>query len=437
MAITITDTPNALTVKGQQLIYTATSTQTGSVGFKYIVIVKNEAATQIGKFYIARNPENILIFNLRGVIDGLVKTDTVDSQQSDGIIHNLPHAADQQFTVAATGCQKFTIEFGEVYGDPLTEAGVFQTETIYLTDGYLQVRDGYQNAMPAYDSESVTDIGFLLNKEQEFHALSGLTGIVIETNNAEYGSVAFRWDSTGLFPSDADKCRYAIYDAGGIVIAAVEWVVTSAYGGELPSSTTAEDKLLYMGAFPANLNDSNSQLTSVLRPANVTDWLYYTLELFSTSASAVVSAPLIFVNTCLPKKNQQTRLAWTNSVGGWEYMSFDSRTKHSIKARSKDYQKSIGDYGGTTYSFDQFSRQDTPYYVDADLTYALQKMGATDIESRLSQYIVKSKNVMITFDNGEWLPVVVQSGSVQMQQSKISKRIDFSINVKLAQREEC
>lgn len=435
MAITVDDTPNAMTVKGQKLIYVCSSDNTTETGFKYIVVVKDSGATQIAKFYIPANPAGSLIFDLRQVVYGLVNVDTVDSQQSDGIIHNLPHASDQQVTIAPQGSKKFTVEFGEYYDS--TEDLALETETIYITDGSLNPADGYQNTMPEFDSALTTDRGFLLNREEEYFPLGDVTGVIIETNESEWGVVAFKYDSTGLFSSTADAIQYGIYDSGGTLVGVkTTQSLGASYGGASTGSTDGEDKLLYFGAYPSNINSANSPIIINFQPQSVANWSYYTMRLWDSGLGAAASRYLIFVNTCPPQKHQQAQLAWTNTVGGWEYLSFNGRTNHTVKSKSKEYTKTLASYAGTTFGYDTFDRQTTPFHIDTELMYTLTKANSSDVDTRLMESLAKSKNVMVSLTPSEWLPVTVEGANFEMQPNVISKQTVITVKIKLAQVQE-
>ena len=435
MSVTIADNPNSLTVKGQQLIYVCSSTNTAQTNFKYIVVVKDSSSTQIAKFYIPKNAENKLIFNLRDIVREDIAADIVDSQEDNKIIHEMPYAANKFMTVADKGCKKYTVEFGEVYGDPLAEQAATATHTIYLFDGWLQVRDGYKNNLSSYIPSTSTVTGFLTDRPTSGTTIAGVKGVVIKASESDSGgTLAFLNDDTGLIASGATQLEYSIYNASGLIV--TETITySSTYGGELGSSTTAEDKLLYFGAYPANVNNVNHAITASNRPVANTDWTYYTWRL--KGGGAFKSLPFIFENTPLPCKHTGATLGWVNSVGAWDYMRFDGRTANTITSKSKDYVKSIGSYNGSTYTFDTFDRQQTPYHVEAKQMYTLKSAPLTVSESELLRSLLKSKNVMLSFNDHDWLPVMVKTNSLKYETETISKALLVTMNVELAQTEQC
>lgn len=440
MAITITGQPNSFTVKGQKLVYTCTSDNIAEPRFKFIVVVKNELGTQLSEYYISPNPSGVLMFDLRKVINEEVAVDIVDSQQSDGIIHNLPHASTQQFTIAPNGCKKFEVEFGEVFVDgsgDYTPVPNLASSEIYVNDGYLQFRDGYKNTLADYQSNfSGLTKAWLLDREVEFHKESGLTGIVINTNDNESGSVAWWYNDSGLVGVDTGFVAYEIYDAGGLVFSSAATFV-AANGGPSASSLVAEDQQVYGGFYPLNIASTNSVF--LIGPDLVPDWTYYTLQQVNSAGTSEGSLPLIFVNNCPTSKHTSAQLAWTNSVGGWEYLTFDGRRKDQITSRSKNYTKDIGTYSDTSFGFNTFDRQETPFHVDTNLSYTLYRERASDVDTRLMASLSKSKNVMVNLEGGvnpEWLPVIVTGNNFEMQPTVSSKNQTISVKITIAQIEQ-
>ena len=434
MSVAITDSPNSLTVKGQPLVWVCTSTNQAQTGFKFIVVVKNEAGTQIAKYYIPKNPADVLIFDLQDVVREGVKTDTVDSQQADAIIHTMPHATDKFMTVGNTGCKLYEVEFGEVYGDPLTEYTNLNSDTVYLIDGYLQVKDGYQNTLSDYQPNGAAVKGFLTNRVSSYISVAGASRPHIRASESDYGTLAFLNDDGTVISSGATKLQYQIYDSAGLQ-GTDTFTIGSAYGGESPSSTVAEDKLLYFGALPGNVNDADHPVNVLYKPSAITDWAYYTWRLYDTAGTTPQSLPFLVVNTPFPCKHTPVMVAWTNPLGAWEYLRFDARPAKTLQATSKNYQQTVGTYEGTTFGYDTFSRQTTPYHVESTKNYTLKSDFLTFEETELCTYLLKSKNVMMYM--GEWLPIVVSTNSVKYETEQISKRLTVELNVELAQREVC
>jgi hypothetical protein len=430
MAITIAEQPRALTLKGQKLIILASSNMQAQTGFKYLIEVDDELGNLIAKYYIPKNPQNRLVFDLSEVIREDVKVDTTDATD-DEIIHQLPNSLNNFMSTAPEGCKKYVVNVGEVYGSPLVEYPNLATINVYLVDGYLQLRDGYRKNLTDYIANSSSVIGFLTNRQISDENKYSKTNIEINASEDDFGTLAFWNDSGAIISSSATNIIYRIYNQSGFV-ASENFTIGTTYGGANPASTTAEDKLIYFGAFPANVNQADHPVVN--KPSSVSGWTYYTWQLGSPGKSL----QLFIVNTPHPCKHSPVQVAWKNTLGAWDYFRFDARTQRRITSQSKDYRKTIGNYGTATteFTFDTFDAQIVPYHKEAQLEYVLQSDWLKVVDTELLTNMVKSKNVMMYID-GAWLPIVVDSGSLSFEKDTISKRLVASVNVKLAQKEVC
>lgn len=431
MAITITDSPNDFTFKGQRLIYTATSTNTAQSGFKFIVEVFT-GGSSVGKYYIPQNPSGVLVFDIAEVVRELIQVDTNDDL-GNGLIHTLPNVSAKQMSKALKGIAKLDVQIGEVYGDPLVEYTALASDTIVLTSGNVQAREGYKYALSEYIANSSTKKAFLTNRKPSPLNVISKDHIEVKCTDTDYGSMAV-WNDSIFISSTATKIMYRIYNSGGLV-GSQSMSFATLNGSDLPSSVDVSAKLTYIGLFPANWSSTNSPLLSTYRPANVSGWTYYTIEMLD-AVNASVSEPIYFVNTPSPCKHSPVQLAWVNQLGAWDYFRMDARTSRAITTTAKEYMKTLGDYSSSTYSFDTWSRQQTPYQVDAKLQYILRTEYLSKEDTELLQNVLRSKNVMMQLD-GEWLPVVVKTTSVNYETETISRRKTMTFNVELAQNELC
>ena len=431
MAITITDNPNSFTFKGQKLIYTATSNNTALTGFKYIVEVFT-GASSIGKYYIPQNPSGVLVFDLSEVVRELIQTDTNDDL-GNGLIHTLPNVSAKQMTKSVNGIYKFEVRIGEVYGDPLVEDLNLASHAVILTGGNIQARQGYKYALDEYVADASTKKVFLTNRKPSPLNTISKDHIEVKCTDTDYGSMAV-WNDSTTISSTAIKIMYRIYNSGGLT-GSQSMSFSTLTGTDTPASGDEKAKLTYIGLFPANWSSSNSPLLSSYRPINATGWTYYTIEMLDALNNSV-SEPIYFVNTASPCKHSPVQLAWVNQLGAWDYFRMDARTARSITTTSKEYMKTLGDYSSSTYSFDTWSRQQTPYQVDAKMQYVLKSEYLSKEDTELLQNVLRSKNVMMELD-GEWLPIVVKTTSANYETETISKRLTMTFNVEIAQNELC
>ncbi len=426
MAITIVSQPQTLNMKRSNATFVCSSTNVANTGFKFIVVVKDGAGTQIGKYYIPANPSNRLIFDLAPVIDQEVKID-VDDANNDDIIFSLPNGNNEILSGCATGFLKFEVEFGELYevGGVLTEDLNLASTNKYFLDGATQYKKGinfeYTQLMPT----GIGQKSWLTDRDISDTLVQ--RAVHIRAGNDDEGVICFLNDSTGIINSDATKIEYKLYNSSGLQ-ATESIVINSALGVGSPSSANVTEKLAYFGCLPANIKHPFSPFTANV--TTVTDWTYYTFQL--TDGSGVgKSRILVIQRSDAPCKNDSAVLTWQNQVGGYDWFRFDGKTDTNIEKSGKDYSKPIGAYGNTTFTYDTYSRQKTSFYINNKQSFLLRTGVIDETEQELLSNVLKSQNVMMYYKN-EWLPVVVNTNSFQVQEQ--TAQVKFaSMTVELAQ----
>lgn len=425
MSITLTEEPRSFTQKRQKLIYFGSSSNVSQTGFKYGVSVDVTASPNPIKYYIDKNPSGYFVFDLASTIRDRINIDVEDAA-TGGVIHSLPHASDKFMSVGTKGCVQFVVGFFEVYGDPLVEQPTLVADVPILLSGGFNIRDGFKPELTDYEPDGNTKKAFLTERVR-------INGEVrIKASEQDYGTLSFLNDSGTYISSGATKLRYRIYNSVGLQGTEV-FTITTTYGTQLPAAADAAGKLTYFGAFPANVNDSNHGVSTGFKPEDITDWTYYTWELLDDSLN-VMSEPIYIDNTANPCKHESVNLAWANNLGAWDYWRFDARTKRSVKTTRKEYQKSVGDYSGSSWSMNAYDRETKPYHVDSKLLFELQSESLSSEESDYIKNVMTSDNVMMYIDN-QWLPVNVTNNSLSFQKEPISNRLVTNLSVELAQTE--
>ena len=426
MAITIVQQPQTLNMKRSNATFVCSSTNVANTGFKFIVVVKDGAGTQIGKYYIPANPSNRLIFDLAPVIDQEVKID-VDDANNDAIIFNLPNSSNDIMSGCSTGFLKFEVEFGELYevGGVLTEDLNLASADKYFLDGATQYNKGLNYEYIELEANHFKRKTWLTDRELSSSKVDD--AYHIKAGNNDRGVVCFLNDSTGIINSDATKIQYKIYNASGLQ-ATENLSITSAIGIGSPASANVTEKLAYFGCLPSNIGNNSSPFTADY--LNVTDWTYYTFQLTDNSGTAK-SRHLVIERSDAPCKNEYAVLTWQNQVGGWDWFRFDGKSDINIEKKGKDYTKPIGAYGNATFSYDTYSRQKTSFTINNKKRFVLRTGVIDATEQELLSNLLKSQNVMMEYEF-EWLPVTVDVNSFTVQQQ--TAQVKFaSITVEIAQ----
>tara|TARA_R110000772_G_scaffold68271_2_gene151219 strand:+ start:2579 stop:3829 length:1251 start_codon:yes stop_codon:yes gene_type:complete len=416
MSATILSKPSLIIPANQALIFSISWVT--SVPDRYVVWVL-EDSVEIAKLYLTPNTNNVSFFNLAEVVRDRVKVDDKIRDESATLLSysTLP------FTTGRNGLKKYTINVGTYSGG--VESGIQDTDDVYLLDGVQQVSAGLHPSFADYYATASTQKSWLTDR------IPNSDIITIEVSDDDEGCIAFLNDST-IISGLATTLTYALFTEGGTSLASTFRTIGTTYGAQLPSASDINQKLTYVMAYPKNLD---GVLSVGVKPSAHPTWAYYLITL-TTSAYAPMSNVYRFNRKCTQDKHNNTQLAWTNSVGGWDSVLFTGRTEHTDTVSSKPFQKQIGDWDASTYSFLPQARESQAYQVTGKSKFKLISVDFSFADIELIKYALRSDNLMMRAGSGEWQPVVIDTKSYNVKEA-FSGVYSVSLSVTLAQTLRC
>ena len=417
MSATILSKPTLIVPANQSLIFSISWVTL--VPDRYVVWVL-EDGVEIAKLYLTPNTNNVAFFNLAEVVRDRVK---VDDKIRDESATLLSYSA-LPFTTGRNGLKKYVVNVGTYTGG--TESGTQDTDTVYLLDGVEQVSAGLHPSFADYYPTASTKKSWLTDRQLDSDNL-----INIEVSDDDEGCIAFLNDST-IISGGATKIIYILSNAAGTPLQSADYAMEVATGAQLPSATDINQKLTYVMAYPKNLE---TWLISADRPSNNPTWAYYTINLVNPF-SAPFSRSYRFNRKCTQEKHKNTQLAWTNSVGGWDSVLFTGRTEHTDTVSSKPFQKEIGNWDASTYTFLPQARESQAYQVTGKSMFKLTSIDFSFADIELIKYAIRSDNLMMRAGSGEWMPVTIDTKSYNVKE-RFSGIYSVSLSVTLAQTLRC
>jgi len=403
---------------GQKLIFTIIPDVPITSATRYIVQVE-ENNVEICKVYLTPNPNDSAFFDLSEVVMGRVEVDSFKY----GLTSPIHSFNNNVYTKANNGIKKYVVKVGEWDGSS-EDLAQDVSSNYYLLDGYEQLSAGLDPGYNDYYGTSAGDKFWLTDRVPSsniIHVTAGIedTGVFSFINTDDTGSIV-------------EQIIAVIYDNDGIEDASINYTIGAPTGGQSPAAAAATywyGTLLYAYLYPA----SYAPLTNTLN-AVAGGWSYY--DLIPATSTGIQSGNKIRVtNNCRYSKNDTVQLAWANTRGGWDYLRFNGKKQKTVTREEKTYRKIVGDYGAASFNFAATAREIKPYQLEAKEQYQLNGI-LTIEELTLMQYCMRSKNVMARID-GNWLPVTIQTNSMQIEEETVSKVFVTSFNVELAQIIRC
>lgn len=403
---------------GRKLLFTFSPNETVTDDYRYIAQVE-ENGTIISKIYLTPNPADNAFFDLSEVISGRVEVDSL-KYNTTSTIHSLHN---KMFTRSNDNMKRYRVKVG--FFDGTTETLAEDTSSYYYHfDGYEQLSQGLDPSFADYYGTNANKKVWLTDRIPSNNVIEVSAGI--EDN----GIAAFiNSDDTG---SAIVNLTIKIYDTLGSLETTLTYTINSTNGGLVPTTTWSDSNndasLLYAYVYPASFGALTTALNAV-----VEGWDYY--DVIPASTGGPVGNTLRIRNNCRNTKNEPVQLGWANTRGGWDYLRFDGKKQKTVTREEKTYRKIVGDYSGAQFELASSARQIKPYQLEAKETYQLNSV-LTIEEVTLLQYCMRSKNVMARID-GTWVPVTIQTNSMQIEEETVSKVFITSFNVELAQIIRC
>jgi hypothetical protein len=105
----------------------------------------------------------------------------------------------------------------------------------------------------------------------------------------------------------------------------------------------------------------------------------------------------------------------------------------SYNYERKQYQKVIGDYNASTFSFNTYDRGVTDRYVGTTKGLVINSDWLSVGEFEFLNTLMRSNDVYIVTDGGGQIPVLVDATNYVVKDERYSKLYNLTINLKYSQ----
>ena len=412
MSAVVDANPSGVRVVNQPLVCTFSTDTTITDAFRFVVQVF-EDGTEIGKYYLAPNANDVAHFDCSEIL-----RDRVEADDSNHLQIYVIHANDGNFLArSTTAIREIQVRVGEWNGT--AESLNNDSTTFLVIGGTEQKAAGLNPDFSNYYATGVSRKGWLTD-------YGAGTYIEMKARDDDEGRVAFIAKNTY---SDANYIRYSITTTGGT---SDVWVtISSTYGGLVPSTTSLAGYLQYVALMPSTI-DGLSGLDGIggsVAAVDLTGWTSYQVQLYNNLTPK--SKAIRVTRDCVSQNH--TQMAWTNSRGGWDYFNFNGKRMDTTTTDSKPYKSALGNWDAATYNFKSWNRESKYYHKTAKQLYQLNTI-CTEEEMQVIRSLLLSRKAMIRLDH--WLPVVITESSLQIRESG-HRMYSVSFQVELAQEVLC
>lgn len=409
MAATFNRSPNINTRPvGQPLIYTLTDTSTPD---RYVVEVfrstnRNSIGGSFGKYYLTPRGA-IAHYDLSTLAESLLEYPV----SKDSVPIHAVQVSDKIFQADELCIGRFTVRPG-VYNGTTETMNSGGDATVFCIKGVEQLSAGLDPAFNAYYAASASTKVWLTDREPENNV------ITYRMKEDEQGVAMFlNNDSLGGAGTNIAWLRVDQYEKSGTLIG-------QTFIENPTDADPARDYYRAVPVGPGHWSHLGLDPTTVRAEFRFVD-----------SGFQVISMPLNVIEEPGICKHESVQVAWFNTRGGYDYLTFTGRAPQTITTSSKRYRKSPLRYDSATFSIED-GRQDVEFAKTGRKRYTLNEQFFSATDRDLLQYLLRSRVVSIRVGTGDWLPANVLTDSLQIQPSG-SQFYAVSLEVEIAQDIRC
>ena len=429
MAITLNQYPYNYTALKQKLIFTATSSQVGQPGFRFVckIYALVNGNTTLQTVYLQPNLAGAMVLDIYPIVKDLIDISVTSSLSANLFVEDLNNI--QYYTDAhnITDISVRLFDGYEVLGvfteNPLALPAV--REDISLFNAAFQTSQGLNpDPEPLFSlfnngCYQMTDLDrgvYDLIPEMNYYSLGNKT-IGIKARFAEdWGVMTIPTDDgVRLANNTIDEIQIIQFNTAGAPIQTDSVAVTQ-----------LEGSLSHLGIYPQNVNSAFT-----LSP-NVNHYLVNFLYLGSAVARSVA-----FFRAEEECRFETIRLGWINTRGGWDYWNFTKRSEENYSIERKQYRKVIGNYAtaNSNFEFNTFDRglTDRGAFVDKLLNVSTDYLSEAQFE--FLKGLLISDSVYIIDYLGVPTPVNITNNNFNLirNRSYIKEGTQLTLNLKYSQ----
>ena len=271
-----------------------------------------------------------------------------------------------------------------------------------------------------------------------------VSGYINYIQEADYHTISFLNDDSN-FDSKIFYIEITYYNSSNVKIGDAQYISNvSGNGGEAPNGTITDAKrLLYFGCGAGNLEastvtPSNAGASSGdAQPSNFSGWAYYTIRgtLNKSGTIDYKTAPYYFIKqdgSC--KGFKVRRLAWRNSVGGYDYYNFKKKSTQTVEVQRNNYSKMLGTFNKSQYRYNNTQRGKTTRQTTAILKETLNTDWITEQDANLLEKLIMSTDVYIVenADTTYTEAVMITDSSFVRKTVANDRKIQYTINIEYA-----
>jgi len=422
---------------GQDIIFTVSDSTIIStkyrVKFTAQVYVADEssnlglASYLVATLKVTPNNKGVGIFSMKPILESYVEPQqegveylNASISQFKGVNYSLdnPHPIHliDKYAVNKNNTRYFQVTFNIEYFDSATSTDRLSflkpilSEQYLIYNGVLDYDDplklyrnnyGYNLDVPKLIfNDFYGSLGkFISNAPIEQYAKLSDYGTLSFFNFLNTSTNSFQVGTDNATLNRVDNIEISLYNSAGTLLVSPFQIecIDSNGGWQYPSDFSAA-RLLYFGAFPANLDG-----WSTVWDTYKTQVSYYTLRAYDDNTAEISQLYKINIigNAC--KGFESIRLTWLNKYGTWDYYTFVKKSIKSLQTNRTSYTQQGGTWNDNTYRINGYKGGKKNFRVNTKQLITVNTDFINNSEAVWFEDLINSTEVYILNDYDDYL----------------------------------
>ena len=420
MAVTITNTFNDVVALQKPLVLTASSTNTSQPKFRYVMTV-DVNSVEVVKVKQQANAGGDVHFDLYQIIKDYFETKYLDGGTE---IHKIITTVDGDDTALfielnvyeeyATSTTTDPTEYPSTGND--TDSFLAINSTFQFTDGVTPTLAGVYEF-----NNDTTEIQWLTNMPTRLNTRAG-----------EYQTAAIL--ASDFRGAVSTSLRYSItfYEADGTQISTANITrATIGMANFVATKSTGNAPVLYQFIPIGYQNLEDQSFNTSIRPSTQANLAYYTINIFDNSGDYITKTYRFDIADC--SRYTPIQLAWINSLGAWDYYTFELASIKKLNIQRETFRKPFGNWGaGANFTYYQHEAGEKIYNIEGEKQYTVNSDWLDDEYFIWLQELLMSNDVQFVNENGDFTPVIITDTDYEIKEELNKKLNNLTLSFKLS-----
>lgn len=360
MAITIITVPKIVTPVYNNIVFTASSTNTAQTNFSYLVdIYINGSATKTIRYRVSADPDGYMFTNIASVLEQSLTYDLLAQFNTSSSV------------LASNSFLTYVVKIGEEYdvSGTLTQyPDLYVSSSNYAFNGSLTKEDNINFNYLDYTLQS-SDSKFLTNAPRVQNVGLNDTGFLSILNASDFNL----------------QLEVETFDSNGVVI---DYFLID---------EDSDGFLIQIPSCPSSLNSIDySYISSGTAPIIAPNTAYYYLRVLSVDSSKISE---LFTFNVADYCDDYIRLIYQNRFGQFDAFNFTKKVEDKTSVEKKFYKKNANELVNGVYTESLTDREKVQHYTKTTPSIAVQSDWLTEEENNHLVELVESPLIFMERNN--------------------------------------